>query len=235
MIIECSLVSRPISRHKLLFICHVVDEIFVDELIPQEKVMGKYLLVMLSLVVAQNISARDFSLGKDEYRTQFSGVYNGDVYILGSDTSSSAMYELTISERQNDPCFVKIKRRNINTYRNENFTNKKTGENISCSEKKSSSKTIGFSDKDSFVVGIEACTDKFNDQIKGVRLYGATLNREKNKLVKKKRKEFSRPLCTKKRWRTPVFCPAGQVATKLRVSTKYRGGTALGLFCQKIQ
>ena len=75
--------------------------------------------------------------------------------------------------------------------------------------------TFGFSDPDTFVRGIAVCLNKGKDEIKGVKLSGAKLNRVSGALIGAGTKKWERTNC--KYWGEFKNCPEGKLASAFKV------------------
>jgi hypothetical protein len=99
--------------------------------------------------------------------------------------------------------------------------------------------TLEFTGTDTYIRGIQVCTNNSGTRVKGVKLYGATLNRSTGALTNVATpKAFDRPNCNGN-WKVAQYCPAGEIATKIRVSYDDRYANreinGLALTCREVE
>ena len=97
----------------------------------------------------------------------------------------------------------------------------------------SPNKTVGFNTGSGiYVRGIAACTNNnANQRVKGIQVFGATISAG-GVVTPVGDDWFSRPNCAT--WHAPVFCPAGQIATKVRVHHTGDEMNGLSLACRDV-
>ena len=84
-----------------------------------------------------------------------------------------------------------------------------------------------------FVRGIEVCTRKSNQRLKGIRIHAARVPLDTRKVIPVNAKDMDdRPNCNQ--WHDPVFCPSGTVAWGLNLHYGDKGITGVGLRCKKV-
>ena len=121
----------------------------------------------------------------------------------------------------NHPCEFKVKMRHLNNY-NDTSADVDIGSN--CNKDKI---TVGFSDTETYVRGIQVC--RHNSRVKGLKVWGSKLNRSTGALTNVAPVTDTRPNCSQ--WGARQYCPAGQIATQLKVQADtmaiYYTGAAL--------
>ena len=83
-----------------------------------------------------------------------------------------------------------------------------------------SEKTARFAEKNTYVRGVQVCHKggggKYADMIKGIRLYGARLDKNTGALdAVSGFKEIVRPNCSD--WKATKYCPVGKVASQIEM------------------
>jgi hypothetical protein len=153
-----------------------------------------------------------YHLDDAEFLTQFSG-YRNAVVRKGGEEDYKALYGLELAEEGDGPCYLKAKSRHLNNYSTASYTYDANG----CSENDSSRETVEFTGTDTYIRGIQVCMNSDGERIKGVKIFGATLNRSTGALTNVATpKEFDRPNCNT--WKVAQYCPPGEVATQVRIS-----------------
>jgi hypothetical protein len=90
-----------------------------------------------------------------------------------------------------------------------------------------------------YVTAIQVCTtdkkESFDDKLKGVKAWGATLRADGTLQPNPTPVKFERTNCAK--WRAKVECPAGAIATALRAHYQFdkTGFSGLSLRCTKLK
>jgi hypothetical protein len=197
------------------------------------------LMTLMSMGYGVSEASANVALTGEESRTQFSGKYDKSVTIIGSDTDSQGMFEIEAAESGDYPCHFKIRRRDFDSLSNSQYANG-GDDNRSCDWTSKSKEVLSFSDTDTYIRGVQVCLNGNETRVKGIRVFGARLNRATGALANVSgNKEFVRPNCKQNDWKAAVYCPVGQVATKLRISSTGRYGSmveteGLGLLCRAI-
>lgn len=149
---------------------------------------------------------------------------------LGQDNDFQALYAMTWWEDGDDPCKFDAFTRHLNQ-----ADNMKVDSTKFCSGTPGSDKTVIRRAKNEYVTALQVCVndkkDSSKDKVKGVRFWGRIVDTETGVLgAENGPEEVTRTNCDT--WRTKVSCPAGTVASKLRVySSRYVNdiGVAKGL------
>lgn len=87
-----------------------------------------------------------------------------------------------------------------------------------------------------FVRGIAVCANSGNHRLKGIRIYPARVQPDGGPIgTNGQMVEAKQPNCGNNEWRSPVFCPSGQVAFGLLLHTDRGSLTGLGLRCRAVE
>lgn len=187
--------------------------------------MNRTQRITLSLIAASSLSAStalaDAELEPGLTFTAVSGHSGSGSTDVGAASEVNAVSFLSAGERFDKPCELNVYKAEINDAGTSIFDDWDT-----CTTT-SANKTVGWLNTDDiFVYGIAVCTNSSHDRLKGIQLFGGEVENDGTFTPLGYSDYFSRTNCTD--WHTAVFCPAGQVATKVRVH--HNGGDeALGL------
>lgn len=157
---------------------------------------------------------------------------------LGQDNDFQALYAFTRWEDSDDPCKFDAFTRHLNQ---EDDT--KVDSTKFCSGSPGNDKTVIRRAKNEYVTAVQVCaTDKnesARDKVKGVRLWGRIVDPKTGVLgAENGPAEATHTNC--KEWKAKVSCPAGTVASKLKVySSRYTWsdagvGKGLALGCRRV-
>lgn len=157
---------------------------------------------------------------------------------LGQDNDFQALYAFTWWEDSDDPCKFDAFTRHLNQEDNTKVDSTKF-----CNGSPGNDKTVIRRAKNEYVTAVQVCvTDKnesARDKIKGVRLWGRIVDPKTGVLgAENGPEEVTHTNC--KEWKAKVSCPAGTVASKLRVySSRYSFsdvgvGKGLALGCRRV-
>lgn len=157
---------------------------------------------------------------------------------LGQDNDFQALYATTFWEDGDDPCKLDASTRHLNQEDNTNVDSTEF-----CPGSPGSAKVVKRSAKNEYVTALQVCVndkkDSAKDKVKGLRLWGRIVDPKTGSLgAENGPDEGTRPNCDT--WRAKVSCPAGMVASKLRVySSRYSGSGAgvakgLALGCRRV-
>lgn len=135
--------------------------------------------------------------------------------ILGQESDFQALYTLTWWEDGDDPCKFDAITRHLNQ-----ADNKKVDTAKFCSGSPGNDKNVGRRGKNEYVTALQVCaTDKKDsrrDKIKGVRFWGKVVDTKTGILGPDNGpEEVAHTNC--KEWKTKVACPAGMIASKIKV------------------
>ena len=146
---------------------------------------------------------------------------------IGAGSDVHAINLLTVGESFNVPCYLSVYKSDINVGGDSIFANWGTCTYTSHEE-------VGWLNNSGIHVhGIAVCTNSSHDRVKGIQLFGGQVLSDGTFWAMDLPISFSRPNCAV--WHTAVFCPAGQVATKVRID--HDGGdtmTGLSLGCRVV-
>lgn len=159
---------------------------------------------------------------------QVSGVKQIFIDTVEPGGSYHGLYGLTLEEDGDYACKMTAKTRHINT-----ASEKVTEDQLTryCSNP-GSPKTVAFTLQDRYIRGVAVCLNAAENNIKGIRIYGADLDKSTGDLDPKGEKEFSRTNC--KHWKTAKYCGVNKIAVGVDVhhsTTKYSG---IALRCKKV-
>ena len=86
-----------------------------------------------------------------------------------------------------------------------------------------------------FVRGIQVCANSGNNRMKGIRIFPGRVRPNGGPIgTNGQRVEAKQPNCGNNEWRSPVFCPQGQIAFGLLLHTENGSVTGLGLRCREV-
>lgn len=115
------------------------------------------------------------------------------------------MWKIEGREKSDNPALIAWDR-HLN-----NFDTKKYVQN-SWASSANSPKTIGFDDSDTYIRGVAVCLNKSKTKLKGVKIWGAKVNRNNGVLnTISTPKKWERTNC--KHWGEAKYCPGGKIAT----------------------
>ena len=144
--------------------------------------------------------------------------------ILGHSNDFQAFYGLEWWEDGDDPCKFAASTRHLNQQ-----DNAKVDTADFCSGSAGNKKTILRRAPNEYVSSIQVCTtdkkDSARDKIKGVRLWGRTVDTKSGALGPENGPEEVRHTNCKT-WKAKVSCPAGTVASKIKVYAEHWSGTS---------
>jgi len=157
-----------------------------------------------------------------------------------SSTTYAGMTGLTWYEDKDKPCSITLQTKSLNpvvssdTNGVQQASPDKTHE--FCKGKPGNSKSVVFTNKKYFIRGVAVCTsDKkssANDRLKGIEIYAAEIKSDGTVVALKNTEKNQHTLC--KSWHTPIYCPAGEIASTLKVNYKDDYYSGLGLGCRKV-
>jgi hypothetical protein len=159
--------------------------------------------------------------------TARSGFAGTTITSIGAPSGEHAVNFVTSGERANRPCDLIVSKSNI-----DGSIDTINAEWDACVN--TSIRGAGFaSGTGIYVRGIAACTNNnANHRVKGIQVFGASIAANGTVTPLGVDDWFSRPNCAT--WHTPVFCPAGQIATKVRVHRTGDEINGLSLGCRDV-
>jgi len=216
---------------------------------PEYQILEQQVMVEATMLMPESTSSESSGSGSGEMRTTQQGL-SGDAYlafdstaavrtsisggqgqIVKSDTGARAadmgIEKIQIREVANHPCRIRTGDRGIVI---DTCLKNQLGKTGSWKEAAFSNRDRNFR-----VVGIQVCTRKSNDRVKGLRIRGQQLG--KNGLIDVyEREQFTRPNCNDN-WKNWVSCPAGKIATGFRAHFDQKNNSdpslvGLQLYCR---
>ena len=201
-------------------------------------------LALVTLAALSGVAATGITLKPDPTTTQQSGLAGTDRQVIGNDGDFKALYEVSLAEDADIPCFISARGRHLNTHNTELFSYRAGG--TSCDETDRSKITTTLTGADTYVHGIQVCLN--NSRVKGVRLFGAAVNPVTGVITPNYTQESNRQVnCpfSGDAWKVERYCPTGKIATKLEVryqsdsptgSNKTKEAiTGLALICRSVE
>lgn len=159
--------------------------------------------------------------------TAVSGVSGNITTDVGAASDVHAVSFLSAGERFDNPCDLNVYKSNLNVAGDSLF------DNWNGCTTTSPNKTVGWlNNEDIQVYGISVCTHASNDRLKGIKLWGGSANDNGTFSRLGLTRWFERTNCNT--WHTAVFCPVGQVATKIRIHRTGDTMTGLSLGCRVV-
>jgi hypothetical protein len=147
--------------------------------------------------------------------TRVSGDTGKYTKVVGGENEYQAAYSIRWWESSDDPCKFEVYTRHLN-----NPDNFKSPDRSFCKGSPGDEKWAERRGKNEYITAIQVClTDKKDstrNKVKGVRLWGRTLDVKAAKLGPQNGPDESRHTNCKT-WSKKASCPAGQVATKVKV------------------
>jgi hypothetical protein len=188
--------------------------------------------------------------------TLSSAAYAATKYILGGAASSTShsgnveplqgevghggdhqgLHTINMWENNNNPCSLQAVSRHLNTY------NARSDKWNICGGSENAKRTVSFSGTgtDTYITGLQVCLSNRNKlgnhgvaAVKGLKVWGKTLDRGSGALVDAGTKKWERSNCSS--WSNVVHCSAGRVATKVKVTYQGKRATSLALECRTVQ
>lgn len=197
------------------------------------KILGISLLATLALGSATALAAATKYKFDGYQRTQVTGKKDGSIVVkeVSTDDDYQGLYEITMWEEQDKPCKLRGKFRDLNSY----YGKRDVFDICYTSANSGTKKTLSFTNTETYIRGVNVCMNKKGDRIKGLRIYGAKLNRDTGQVQNLNNpKEWKRPNCHE--WRTARFCGPGKLATGIRIqqATGSRSIQGLALECRNV-
>ena len=163
--------------------------------------------------------------------TARSGFAGTQTTTLGEPSGEHAIGRITAGERSNRPCYLNVTKYNINSWDDpiDDLW-------IDCpSVAASTVESAGWFTGDGlFVYGVAVCTNNnANERLKGVMVYGGLILSTGEVVHAGLPDWFDRPNCDI--WHNAVFCPEGQVATKVRLHHTGDEINGLSLGCRAVR
>ena len=160
--------------------------------------------------------------------TGLSGHSGTSITAIGAASGEHAVSLLSAGERNNRPCELGVYKANI-----DGSIDSIHADWDQCTTT-SPNETVGWSTGSGiYVRGIAACTNnKANQRLKGIQVFGASIAANGTVPPLGVDDWFSRPNCAT--WHPAVFCPAGQIATKVRVHRTGDEINGLSLACRDV-
>ena len=193
---------------------------------------GAPLLLTVTLfgVTATAGTGDNVTLGETETVTAVSG-YAGGCTNVGPSGDSQVENDIAWWETIDAPCKLTAYSHDLNTGERPDGVS-----STLCGTAEGNKKRVRLDGDSNAIYKVQVCTtDTKNNRLKGIRLWGRTLD-SKNPVkltTQASPKESKHTNCAK--WHTAVECPAGQVASKIRVHhTGHNTFTGIALVCREV-
>ena len=189
-----------------------------------KRVLLSFIFLLVSLKVYGGVELKSGTTD-----TSVSGYLGKKTSKKGLSSDTHAVNLLSAGERWDAPCELKVYKSDMN-YKEDSLV----ASWDKCTTT-SPNKTVGWLNNSNIKVrGIQVCTNnKSNKRLKGIRLYGMAIHNDGSYTIKSGHKEFKRTNC--RTWHRAVYCPRGQVATKVIIHSTKKEMNGLGLACRKVQ
>lgn len=174
-----------------------------------KRAVGLVLVSIGCTLAASSWAVANYVLEGDETETPVSGTRDAAPGSLGELGDYYAIIGIEMFEDRGEPCGV----RSYSSHLNDGNTRMvASGVTASCND---AGRRIVFGEADTFVRGIEVCHSD-DGVVKGVRLFGARLDRDSGRLRSVlETPVFTRPAC--RGWMGGAQCPAGKIASRIEV------------------
>ena len=192
---------------------------------------GKIITALSMLLVSQfqaSSAMANSELLPGLFNTDRSGFSGSNITAIGAASGHTAVTLIHSKERSNAPCYLHVTKHDINGSSSPGYA---TWDE--CGGTSVEFKSIGFTlGTGLYVYGIQACTNNKNNQrVKGIRVFGGPIQDGVIQPIGLF-DDFSRPNCSN--WHNAVYCPSGQVATKVRIHHTGDDINGLSLGCRVV-
>jgi hypothetical protein len=182
---------------------------------------------LLVFLVSSTSALADATLVPGLTFTARSGPAGTSTTDIGAASDEHAVSFLSAGESWDVPCWLRAYKSDINV----------GGDSIVADFDRctttSPNKTVGWLNNEGVhVYGIQVCTHASNDRLKGIRLVGGAVQSDGTFDRLGLSEEFERTNCND--WHSTVYCPVGQVATKVRVHHTGDTINGLSLGCREV-
>jgi hypothetical protein len=183
--------------------------------------------LLVSLALSPSIAAADATLVPGLTFTARSGASGTSTTDIGASSDVNALDSISWGERFDSPCWMRASKAEING------ANTSIVDDFDRCTTTGPNKTVGWLNNSSiFAYGISVCTHASSDRLKGIQLLGGIILSDGTLLA------LGLPMITERTncntWHAAAFCPAGQVATKLRVHHTGDEIRGLSLGCREV-
>lgn len=175
---------------------------------------------LVALVGAASLASADAALAPGLTFTARSGVAGSSTTEIGAASDVNAVSAIAVAERWDNPCWLRTTKAEIN-----NNNTSLSADFDQCTTTGPSQSAGWLNNAGIYAYGLAVCTHAGSDRLKGVMLFGGTISSSGVLNPLGILSDFERTNCNT--WHNAVFCPAGQVATKVRVH--HTGSTISGL------
>jgi hypothetical protein len=200
--------------------------------------LGPILIATATMLTVSSAAyaATKYILGNAVSPTSHSGNTGLQQAKAGHGGDYQGLHTIHMWENNNNPCSLQAVTRHLNTY------GTRSSKWNACSGSENAKRTVSFSGTgtDTYITGMRVCLSNRNKlgndgvaAVKGLEVWGKTLNRGSGALVDAGTKKWERPNCST--WSNVVHCSAGHVATKVNIHYQHKRATGLGLECRKVQ
>lgn len=178
------------------------------------RVPRRLFVVCLGLAVpGLALAAQLYILDSTKHFSPISGNSTATARTVGADGDYQGVWGLELFEKSDFPCQATVKSRHLNT-----SSEKFDSEALNGCSSPGDKKVARFAEKNTYVRGIQICqrggSGGHSTFVKGVRLFGAKLNKASGALTQVTgHKEIKRANC--KEWKPAKYCPAGEIASRI--------------------
>jgi hypothetical protein len=197
--------------------------------------------VTVPITLAGAIVAGNVDVSGSVTWTAVSGDTGGHSYTIGTDSDAVAAYSLRWWEDSDDPCKFRFYKRNLDS------GDVNTPERDFCNGSPGNEKWAERRGVNEYITAIQVCRndkqDSTRESIKGIRLWGRVIDKNAVTLGPENGPDEDKHNHCEV-WRTKVSCPAGQIATKIKVyydtyvsygfATDYGFARGISLGCRPI-
>ncbi len=175
---------------------------------------------VLAALASASLASADAALAPGLTFTARSGVAGTSTTEIGAASDVNAVSSISVAERFDDPCWLRAGKAEIN-----NAGTSLSDDFDQCTTTGPSQNAGWLNNSGIYAYGISVCTNSGSDRLKGIILFGGVISSSGVLTQLGLPAIFERTNCNT--WHNAVFCPAGQVATKVRVH--HTGGSIRGL------
>lgn len=182
---------------------------------------------VLAALASSSIASADAALAPGLTFTARSGVAGASTAEIGAASDVNAVSHISVAERWDSPCWLRVGKAEIN-----NNNTSISADFDQCTTTGPSQSAGWLNNAGIYAYGLAVCTHAGSDRLKGVMLFGGTISSSGVLNPLGIISDFERTNCNT--WHNAVFCPAGQVAAKVRVHHTSGTISGLSLGCREV-